>query len=236
VKLVLFDIDGTLMRGHGVGTRAMQRAGRALCGELFDLEGIVIGGGLDPLIFAAAARKLGILEPGPIHDAFRELYLQELQRELDSAARRPELLPGVTALLAALATRDDVMVGLVTGNYQRAVPLKFAAVGLGIASFVVGAYGDCGPSRPELVRIALARARARAASLASSAGRRFEIDPARTIVVGDTPRDVHCALENGCMCLAVTTGEHDRAQLTQAGAQHVAAGLSDPSVLLDLLV
>lgn len=214
------------MLGYGAGTRAMLRAGRAVCGELFDLEGVMIGGGLDPLIFAEAAARMGILDVGALHDAFRDRYLTELQHELDNAPRRPSVLPGVTALLAALALRDDVMVGLVTGNYQRAVPLKFRTVGLQLDTFVVGAYGDCGPSRPELVRIALERAAARAG---------FAIEPSRTIVVGDTPRDVHCALANGCLCLAVTTGAHAHAELTHAGAHHVATDLSNPAVLLDLL-
>jgi phosphoglycolate phosphatase len=229
-NLLLFDIDGTLLRGHGAGTRAMLRAGRALHGERFSLDGIMIGGGLDPVIFASAVRVLGISDHTPHHDAFRELYLLELARELanpESGRRQPELLPGVAELLAALALRTDVVIGLVTGNYRAAVPIKFETVGLDVAQFVIGAFGDCGPTRPDLVRIARERAHVHA-------GKSFE--PTRTIVIGDTPRDVACALHHGCLCLAVGTGGHTEEELRRAGAQHVAADLRDPNVLLSILV
>jgi phosphoglycolate phosphatase-like HAD superfamily hydrolase len=228
VKLLLFDIDGTLLRGHGAGNRAMVRAGRALHGESFSLEGIAMGGGLDPVIFAGAMERLGILEHASHHDAFRERYLKELASEFATTAeKRPELLPGVQALLSTLATRRDVLIGLVTGNYRAAVPIKFAAVGLDPAQFVIGAFGDCGPTRPDLVRIARERAHAHA-------GR--HIEPLHTIIIGDTPRDVDCALKHGCLCLAVETGYHSAAELRSAGAHHVAADLSDANVLLSLLV
>jgi phosphoglycolate phosphatase-like HAD superfamily hydrolase len=228
VKLLLFDIDGTLLRGNGAGSRAMVRAGRALHGERFSLDGITMGGGLDPVIFAAALERLGILDHATHHDAFRELYLKELALEFATKVHPPpHLLPGVQELLATLATRRDVLVGLVTGNYRAAVPIKFAAVGLDPAQFVVGAFGDCGPTRPDLVRIARERAHAHTG---------MHIEPVHTIVIGDTPRDVDCALEHGCLCLAVETGYHSAAELRSAGAHHVAADLSDASVLLSLLV
>ena len=222
MKLILFDIDGTLLRGHGAGTRAMMRAGRAICGHAFDLEGIMIGGGLDPVIFGEAARRMGV-EPAQLHDAFRDQYLIELAAEL--ATKPPELLPGVRQLLAALGEADGVMIGLVTGNYQRAVPIKFAAVDLAHSTFLVGAYGDCGPTRPDLVRIALERASKRA-------GR--AIEPTRTYVIGDTPRDVDCARQNGCVCIAVGTGYHPLDELRAAGAHYVTADLSDTRALMSL--
>lgn len=226
MKLLLFDIDGTLIRGYGAGSRAMLRAGRELFGEAFSLDGVMIGGGLDPLIYAQAVARLGIDDPAAQHDSFRERYLQEMRHEFAHAAQRPHVLPGVHELLAQLVQRDDVLLGLVTGNYRAAVPIKFAAVGLSPETFVVGAFGDCGPTRPDLVRVALERAQVHA-------GRRFE--PAQTFVIGDTPRDVDCALHHGCVCLGVATGGHTAEELRRAGAHHVAADLSDASVLLSLL-
>ena len=157
MKAVLFDIDGTLMIGHGAGTRAMTRAGRAVCGEAFDLAGIMIGGGLDPVIFHEAALGMGVVDPFALHDAFRDRYLEELQAELIAAEQQPHVLPGVLSLLAQLAERDDVAIGLVTGNYQRAVPIKFKHVGLQPHGFAAGGFGDDARTRPGLVPIALQR-------------------------------------------------------------------------------
>jgi phosphoglycolate phosphatase len=226
LKAVLFDIDGTLMVGHGAGTRAMTRAGQAICGAAFDLAGILIGGSLDPIIFHEAALGMGLEDPLSLHDAFRERYLIELAAELLAAERRAHILPGVLDLLALLAQRSDVAVGLVTGNYQLAVPIKFDVVGLPMRSFVAGGFGDDAPTRPGLVRVALERMR-------SALG--VSIAAEDVIVVGDTPRDVDCALQNGCRCLAVGTGTHSLDELRQAGAQRVAAGLDDPQVLLSWL-
>jgi phosphoglycolate phosphatase-like HAD superfamily hydrolase len=235
MRAILFDIDGTLLRGYGAGTRAMLRAGRAICGALFDLEGVMMGGGLDPIIYRQAAIKMGLLEHGPLHDAFRERYLQELHTELLAIAsgdpsageiRRPELLPGINALLAELSGRSDVAIGLVTGNYQRAVPIKFGSVGLQLDAFVAGGFGDDADHRPGLVPVALARMqRALGVSLRAS----------DAVIVGDTPRDVHCALQNGCRCLAVGTGTHPVDELLGAGAHRAVHDLSDPEPLLSLL-
>jgi phosphoglycolate phosphatase-like HAD superfamily hydrolase len=226
MKVILFDIDGTLMRSHGVGTRAMLRAGQAICGPAFDLEGVMIGGGLDPIIYRQAAIKMGLTDHHVLHDAFRDRYLQELALELRAVLRRPELLPGIITLLAQLADRDDVAFGLLTGNYQRAVPLKFEAVGLDFKVFVAGGFGDDADTRPGLLPVALERMQ-RALGVGLSAR--------DTLVVGDTPRDVDCALQNGSRCLAVATGFHPIEELRAAGAHRAVADLSDPEVLLSML-
>jgi phosphoglycolate phosphatase len=226
VKVILFDIDGTILLGYGAGTRAMTRAGRTICGPAFDLDGIMIGGGLDPIIFDQAARRMGIAEPATLHDAFRAHYLDELRHELENCERRAHVLPGVVALLDDLTQRDDVVVGLVTGNYQLAVPIKFGAVGLPASHFITGGFGDDAPTRPKLVPIALGRLRQSHGVNATAAD---------VIIVGDTPRDVDCALQNGCRCLAVATGRHPRAELEHAGAHRVVDDLRDPQALLSWL-
>ncbi len=221
MKLLLFDIDGTLLIGHGAGSRAMTRAGKAVCGEAFSLRGVLISGGLDPLIYAGAARNMGLEDPERLHDAFRERYLLELQAELAAAERKPQALPGVRALLSLLAARSDVVIGLVTGNYRRAAPIKLQSVGLRHEAFALGAFGDEAPTRAGLVRLALGRSPRR-------------IPPEDAIVIGDTPRDVECARANGCACLAVATGGHSMDELRAAGASRVVADLSDPDALLQM--
>jgi phosphoglycolate phosphatase len=226
MKIILFDIDGTLLRGHGAGSRAMVRAGRKVCGEAFGLDGIAMGGGLDPTIYAEATRNMGLLDAHTLHDDFREAYLLELQRELAEAERRSELLPGVTQLLESLHGRPELAIGLLTGNYRPAASIKFRAVGLLEHFFVEGAFGGDAETRPGLVPIALAR-------IASTLGH-----PTTThdvTIVGDTPRDIDCALQNGCRCLAVTTGYHPSEELWAAGAHCVVDTLEDPKALAFLL-
>jgi len=247
MHVILFDIDGTLLRGFGIGSRAMLRAGQAICGLKFDLEGVMISGGLDPIIYREAAVKMGLTDHHTLHESFRDRYLHELERELRelmahdrpptvaeapllhaaaASFRRPELLPGIHALLEALSGRDDVAVGLLTGNYQRAVPLKFAAVGLDIQAFVAGGFGDDADTRPGLLPVALQRME-RALGVGLHAK--------DVVVVGDTIRDVDCALQNGARCLAVGTGYRPLEELQRAGAHRVVADLSDPEALLSML-
>jgi len=225
VRLLLFDIDGTLLRAHGIGARAMEHAGRRVLGPAFTLDGIDFGGALDPWIFREAARRLGHDDPSEFHAAFRDAYLAELPREMERAAPRPEILPGVAAALATIGGDASATLGLVTGNYARAVPLKLRAVGIDPSQFVVGAFGDDAPTRPELVRLAIARWR----------GHGAQPDPRRVVVIGDTPRDVDCARKNGCRSVAVATGWHPASTLDAAGADVVLRDLTQLPQVLDTL-
>ncbi len=223
MRLILFDIDGTLLRGQGIGARAMERAGRRLLGPEFSLEGIDFRGALDPWIFQEAVSRIGRSDAAGLHSEFHESYLVELVSEIESGERRPVIIPGVAAALGALASDEAATLGLVTGNYSRAAPLKLRAVGIDPAQFVVGAFGDDAPTRPELVRIALERWKARGATP----------DPKRVVVVGDTPRDVECAKENGCRSVAVATGWHTSDELQGSGADVVLPDLTDLPRVLD---
>ncbi|HEX4339591.1 MAG TPA: HAD family hydrolase [Polyangiaceae bacterium] len=221
--LVLFDIDGTLLRSQGLGSGAMERAGRRLFGPTFSLEGIDFGGALDPWIFGQAASRMGLAEPHVHHDAFHEAYLVELALSLERKERLPSIIPGVETALLGLATRTHMTLGLVTGNYTRAAPLKLRAAGLDPARFVVGAFGDDGPTRPDLVRIAMQKWGALGTTP----------DCRRVVVIGDTPRDVDCAQKNGCRSIAVATGWHDFDELSRTGADEVVRDLSDLVALLE---
>ena len=226
MRLVLFDIDGTLLRAQGLGLVVMERVGRRLLGPAFTLEGIDFGGALDPWIFRQAAVRLGHDDPSHLHPKFRDAYLAELERELDlGEERRPILLPGVLAALAAFRGDPAATLGLVTGNYGRAVPLKLRAAGIDPAQFVVGAFGDDAPTRPDLVRLAMEQWRARGA----------DPDPQRVVVIGDTPRDVDCAKKNGCRSIAVATGWHTAEQLEAGGADLVLRDLTELMGRLDTL-
>jgi phosphoglycolate phosphatase-like HAD superfamily hydrolase len=226
MKLLLFDIDGTLMLTGGEGLRGMERAGLLVCGERFSLKTISTSGGLDPLIYKEATALAGIEDAHRFHDDFRETYLQELQAGLAANPDKVHLLPGVEPLLRRLRGHPDVTLGLVTGNYTAAVPIKFAAVGLDPAWFPITGFGDEAPDRPAMVRLAIDRYRKRTGQA---------IGGRDVIVIGDTPHDITCAHANGCLCLAVATGMYKSDTLRKAGADYVLEDLSAPRALWDLI-
>ncbi len=228
--LLLFDIDGTLLLTDGAGMRAFAHVSRELFGQHFSWDGIVTAGGLDPLLFAEAAAANGLDDDPSHHARFHAAYLERLAVELEVGRRGVRAMPGVIELVAAVrqrwTTRGDVMPGLLTGNYAAAVPLKLAAVGLDPRWFEIQALGDEAPSRPDLVALALRRYE-----------HRFDaaIDPAAVVVIGDTPRDVHCAKAHGCVAFGVATGRYSVADLLDAGADAAVANLADPAPLWQMV-
>ncbi len=221
-KLVLFDIDGTLLRGHGAGGRAMRRAAEAVLGERCRGAEIEFGGALDPLILRQLAQHGGYTLDDALHAAFRRTYRELLIHELANAERRIEALPGVHGLLAHLRQTRVATLGLLTGNYADTGALKLRAAGIDPDWFEIAAWGDMAEARPGLVPVALAQLTAALA-------------PEHVIVVGDTVRDVHCAHENGALCVAVATGGSTRAALEAAGADIVLDDLRDPAPVLRLI-
>jgi phosphoglycolate phosphatase-like HAD superfamily hydrolase len=228
--LLLWDIDGTILRSGGAGMKAMYKVAGRLFGEHHSWEGIDPGGNLDPAIFAEYARINRLSDDPAHHAAFHEHYLAELQAQLAAAGDAVLAMPGIHGLFALLRerqqTRRDIVMGLLTGNYTRAVPLKLEAVGVDPAWFQITAFGDEGKTRPDLVALA----RKKFERLTGHAP-----DIRRVIVIGDTPRDVQCAHAHGCVSLAVATGGHSVEVLRDAGAEVVVPDLADPSPLLRLI-
>jgi phosphoglycolate phosphatase len=228
--LFLFDIDGTLLTTSGAGVRAMRRAGHSLFGPEFSMEGIQMAGHLDPLIFAEAAalNKLGEVEGN--HAVFAARYADELRVELDRSRHEVKAMPGVIGTIQALRERErargDVMLGLLTGNYTKTAPIKLEAAGINPAWFDITAFGDEGKTRPDLVTVAMRKYQQKTGRAA---------DPKRVVVIGDTPRDVHCAKAHHCIALGVATGGFSVEALEQSGADVAVKDLTDPGVLLNLI-
>ena len=223
---ILFDIDGTILLSGGAGLRAMARAASELYGKPIDWDGVDPTGSLDPLIFTEAARRVGIEPTTEDHAAFRELYTRVLPDELERFPDRLLIMPGITSLLAALRKRDDVLLGLLTGNYESTARLKIEAAGLPWDAFEVGAFGGDAATRPALVALARTRFEARYGE---------PIAFRNILIVGDTPKDVHCAKINGCRVLVVATGRPSLAELRALGADRAVEDLSDPAPLFELL-
>ena len=205
--LVLFDIDGTLMRSQGVGVSAMQLAFDALYpGHGLRMDGVPVAGRLDTLIWADVLRNGGLEPTAAGQQTFRERYKSFLTERLGSAIVRR--MPGVLELVQRLHDKEESIVGLLTGNWPDTGLLKIATAGFNTAHFRVGAFAGDGPDRRSLPPVAMQRCEA----LFGRAPR-----PERTIIIGDTPLDVDCAHHNGCKVIAVATGDSSSASMTPPG-------------------
>lgn len=228
--LLLFDIDGTLLYTHGAGGRAMRRAAAHLFGDAFSFDGVPFGGRLDPAIFADAARRNAIGNPEAHLERFRAAYLRELPKALKDGEKPTEALPGVLELLTTLRERleanDALTLGLLSGNYRHAAPLKLGAAAIDPDWFNLTAFADDADTRPGLVAHALER---------YESSHDTPIDRQRVIVIGDTPHDVDCARAHGCTAFAVTTGACRRTELEACNPDVLVDDLTDPAPVLDLL-
>ncbi len=206
-RLVLFDIDGTLLRPIGIGRRSLERAFAERYGRTGVFEGIRFHGRTDPEILGDGLARIGA-PPAELRAAVAT-YLVHLEREIAEAP--PLALPGVMDLMKALRALPEVVLGLVTGNVRRGAAIKLGRDGLW-PHFDVGAFGDDSTDRAELVR--LARQRAERLGRGSFAGR-------AVIHVGDTENDVLAARGGDAVAVAVATGGMDRAALAAHSPDHL---------------
>ncbi len=232
MRLILFDIDGTLLWTDGAGRRAIQRALLDEAGTAGPIDTYRFDGKTDPQIVRELLTLAGHPEAGADGRiaAVCRRYVELLSAELAESTRRMRLLPGVRELLAALEpheTEGRALVGLLTGNLEGGAALKLGAVGLDPARFAVGAYGSDSARRPDLPAIAAERA-------ARRTGKRFA--GADIVIVGDTPDDVACGRPIGARAVAVATGFFDVTQLRAAGAAHVFENLTDTRAVTSALL
>jgi phosphoglycolate phosphatase len=213
--LILFDIDGTLVRG-GPAKQAFHQALVHAYGTAGDIEVHDFAGKTDPQIARELLTGAGLAER-EVDEGLPRLwgrYLEELETRLRHTPM--QILPGVSDLLDALDREGDVAMGLLTGNIAGGARLKLGSVGIA-ARFAVGSYGSDHEERDCLPAIAIERA-------VRHFGVSFGRD--RVVVVGDTPRDVRCGLHEGVRTVAVATGRFGAAELQDTGAHAVFADLT----------
>jgi phosphoglycolate phosphatase-like HAD superfamily hydrolase len=220
-RLILFDIDGTLVLSGGAGSRALTRALDEVFGLANGLEGVRLNGQTDPQIVEDALRKGGIVpadEPDRMAKV-EELYLKYLADEM-VVSQRARVLPGVRELLPRLRGVEGITLGLLTGNFEVGARIKLARFDLN-HYFEVGAFGSDAKDRTALVPLALERAGARY-NHAFSTG--------EVVIVGDTERDVACGKAHGVATVAVATGGVEMEELVAAGADRVFGDLAQSGV------
>ena len=224
-RLILFDIDGTLVLTGGAGGRAMVRAFQEVFGFSNGLGSISMAGRTDAWIVRQMLAEHGIADAGADLQRFLDVYLGCLATEVLQPNVDKRVLPGVRSLLDLLAVRDDVYLALLTGNYRRGAEIKLEHFDLW-RYFSAGAYGDHSHDRNGLLWTAMANVEA-------AGGPR--VRPSEVVVIGDTPLDVAVAVAGGARSLGVATGSFDVDTLLESGADAALPDLSDAEAVLRAL-
>jgi phosphoglycolate phosphatase-like HAD superfamily hydrolase len=228
-RILLFDVDQTLLWSGGAGSRAMRETFEQLYGIADGFRGIEFSGRTDVAIVRDAMREHGVLDGRP-EDFPPELarFQQAYYALLPAVLQQVEggrVLPGVRELLDALAARRDAArTGLATGNFRQAALMKLRHFRLD-HHLDEGGFADDAEDRGELVGIAIRRVAGGEA-----------VAPADVWVIGDTPLDIAAARANGARALAVATGASSAADLRAAGADEAVDDLSDTARVLELLL
>ncbi len=225
-KILLFDIDGTLLLSGRAGYRALTRAFEELFGVERGFDHVPVAGMTDDLILTDALARADVPADDEARAHFHRRYCELFADEIHFPGPRKGLMPGVSRLLDRLSQIDQIRCGLVTGNFAKPARIKLAHFEVW-HFFHFGAYGDDAPVRDELVPIAVERA--------GRDGVRVEA-AADVVVIGDTPLDVQCAAAAGARSIAVATGNYDEAALRQTDAHAVLADLSDTDAVVELLL
>jgi len=221
-RLLLFDVDGTLLSCGSQVRGWIEQALTAAFGRDVPVDGYAFAGKTDDRIFRELAVRAGLAEDAVergLPEA-RRRYLEALEGGL--RAEEMILLPGVLPLLEALAVRSEIALGLLTGNWEPGARSRLARFDLN-RFFEFGAFSEGQTHRPALVPIALERAH-------SAVGHVFSARD--TWIIGDSILDVECAREHGIRCLAVATGQATVEELSAAGADQVCHNLGSYEALL----
>lgn len=227
MRLVLFDVDGTLLSARGAGRRAIAAALEEVYGTRGAVDTYDFHGKTDPQILYDLLTEAGFPETA-IREREGELfrrYVDHLTREVGDGPR-VELYPGVDPLVRALAGRSGLLLGLLTGNIEAGARIKLAPTGL-LPYFRVGAYGSDSADRTRLPAVAAARA-------ARLVGRAFE--GRDMLVIGDTPLDIACARAFGARVAAVATGRHGVEELAAHAPDLLFADLGETARVLEALL
>ncbi|MFJ8405654.1 HAD family hydrolase [Streptomyces microflavus] len=226
MKLVLWDIDHTLIATRGVGREIFADAFEQVTGMPMR-EQATVDGMTEPVIFRRTAELHGITSDHATFEDFARRSAELHRHRVHDLRERGHALPGAAAALAALAALDGVVQSVVTGNIRPVAEIKLQVFGLAThIRFPYGGYGEDHDDRAELVRTAIVRTR-------SATG--ADVALADVLLIGDTPADVAAGRAAGVPVLAVATGRTSAADLAEAGATATVQDLRDLTPLRDFV-
>ena len=224
-KLLLFDIDGTLISTGGAGGRAMARAFQDVFGFSNGLGSISMAGRTDAWIVAQMAAEHGLQYDADRFRAFHESYVRHLADEVVLPGPQKGVLAGVRPLLDTLVSHDNAYLALLTGNFKRGAEIKLEYFDLW-RYFSTGAFGDDSHDRNGLLWKALA-------NVEGAGGP--HVRPSEVVIIGDTPLDIAVAVAGGARSLGVATGSYDVDTLLESGADAALPDLGDLDAVVEAL-
>jgi len=223
MKIILFDIDGTLISAGGAGTRALNKAFEQILGIKDAFKNFEMAGKTDVQIIKEGLIASGVKLSNVLVSELIESYLENLSIEINNNSKH--LKPGVKEFIELIYHELKYPMGLLTGNLEKGARIKLEPFGLN-TFFPFGAFGSDHEDRNYLLPVAIER---------FSRTFNYNIDFQQCIVVGDTPRDVACAKPYGATVIAVATGPYSVEKLKTTGADVVIENLSEISKILTLL-
>ena len=223
-RLLLFDIDGTLITSGGAGEWALRDAMKTRFGIDEDLGGILLAGATDKKIAVAMLEKHGLASSAENITALLDEYLSHLEARMPRHDGR--VLPGMIELLEVLSKREEAVLALLTGNVVRGAEIKLTHYGVW-HHFEFGAFADDHHDRNELGKFARTRAHDRHG---------IEFAPEKIYVIGDTPRDIECGRAIGAKTVAIATGHYSLEELAEHTPDFLFQDFSETNRVVDCLL
>jgi len=215
-KLILWDIDHTLIDTGGVGREVFRDAFEQVTGHKIEKLADVTGR-TEPIIFRETMEMYGIEDPGDYFPKFVQTQAEGYRSRAEEMRRRGRVLPGAREALESLAAFPEIHQTILTGNPRSSAEAKLSIFDLAtLLNGDIGAYGDDDPVRANLVYIARQRARERTG---------ITFSEKTTVIIGDSPSDVEAALKGGAQIIAVASGNTPPEELQSAGATTVLVDL-----------
>ncbi|HED31987.1 MAG TPA: HAD family hydrolase [Prosthecochloris aestuarii] len=225
-KLVLFDIDGTLLKVSGMNRRTLIDALVSVYGTEGSAGTHNFAGRMDSVIIYEVLQNAG-LSRSQITKSFekvKQIYIDLFRQR--AKAEDIELMTGIPSLLDALAARKDILLGLLTGNFEGSGRHKLLLPSIN-HHFSFGAFADDAWHRNDLPSIAIKRAQ-------QCSGNRFL--PEQVVIIGDTEHDIRCAKTINANCIAVATGTYTASSLEKHGADTVFENFSQTAEVIDRIL
>jgi phosphoglycolate phosphatase-like HAD superfamily hydrolase len=227
MKLICFDIDGTLIWTNGAGRRAIHRALLAELGTAGPIESFRFDGRTDGEIVWRLGEAAGMAMNDAVVARVLERYVALLEAELRRPGHHTRVYPGVPELLDALEARGDCLLGLVTGNVEQGARLKLTSAGIDFGRFRFGGFGSDSHVRAELPAVARGRA---GEALA------LPLEGGDVVIVGDTPADMQCGAGIGARAIGVGTARYTAEALIESGAHAAFRDFADTGKVVEAIL